>query len=89
MPDPECPPPGGGGFKPRYPNQPIQIGTTGTFRFYGFPQRDCGAIVTWVHPQAPGEHGQPLVNLTAFLNHESGSAGTLHMRKIGPWPEDD
>ncbi len=87
MPD-ECPPPGGGGFK-ALDNKPLVIGRTGTFRFYGYPQRDCGAIVTWVHPMPPGSGNQvPLVNVTAFLNHESGSAGTLHMRNIGPWDDD-
>ncbi len=83
--DPQCPPPGGAGWKPieALAHKPIEIGSTGRLRFYGHPARDCAAIVTWVTSLTP-----LLVNVTAFLNHQSGSAGVVEMRNIGPWDDD-
>ena len=86
MPDPgECPPPSGGGFKPA-DNKPPYIGQTGTFRVYGSNDLDCAAIVTWVWPKLPNENFQR-VNLTLFLNTNSGTSGLMQKRKIGPWED--
>ncbi len=84
-PPPECPPPGGAGWKPidALAHKPIEIGTPGRLRFYGHPERDCGAIVSWVHSLDP-----LLVNVTAFLNQRGGSSAPLSMQNIGPWEDD-
>lgn len=89
LPDPneghgaECPPPGGGGLKPADGQLPY-IGQTGTFRVYGQESLDCAAIVTWVWPVEDGEE-YPRVNVTLFLNTNSGTSGLMQKRKIHLW----
>jgi len=86
MPD-ECPPPGGGGFKAADHKQPY-IGQTGTFRVYEVPALDCAAIVTWVWPKEDDEDFQR-VNVTLFLNTNSGTAGLMQKQKIAPWEAEE